>query len=97
MAEDGLQISIADNGGGLSLSHPEAAFDAFMTTKDSDRGTGLGLYISRQIVMEIGGKIAITSREEPEQGAIVTIDFPGFVVVAPDAPSSTSQEVSANA
>ncbi|MEL7684604.1 ATP-binding protein [Citromicrobium bathyomarinum] len=88
MAEDGLQISIADNGGGLSLSHPEAAFDAFMTTKDSDRGTGLGLYISRQIVMEIGGKIAITSREEPEQGAIVTIDFPGFVVVPPDFPAS---------
>jgi C4-dicarboxylate-specific signal transduction histidine kinase len=96
-AEDGLQISITDNGGGLSLSHPEAAFDAFMTTKDSDRGTGLGLYISRQIVMEIGGKIAIDSREEPEQGATVTIDFPGFVVVTPDAPSSPSQEEPADA
>lgn len=95
--EDGLQISIADNGGGLSLSHPEAAFDAFMTTKDSDRGTGLGLYISRQIVMEIGGRIAIASREAPEKGAIVTIDFPAFVMAEPAVPASEVQEEPTNA
>ena len=97
VAKHGVRIRVIDNGGGLSLSHPEAAFDAFMTTKDTDRGTGLGLYISRQIVMEIGGKITIASREEPDRGAIVTIDFPAFVVVPPDAPASTSQEESADA
>ena len=90
-AGEGLRISIIDNGMGLSLSHPESAFDAFVTSKDSDRGTGLGLYISRQIVMEIGGKIAISSREQPERGAIVTIDFPAFAVVASDTPSSGAQ------
>ncbi|MEL7728041.1 ATP-binding protein [Citromicrobium bathyomarinum] len=83
--DGGLRISIRDNGTGVSLTHSENAFDAFATTKDSDRGTGLGLYISRQIIMEIGGKIAIASRELPERGAIVTIDFPKFVVVTPDA------------
>lgn len=79
--EEGLRIAISDNGSGLMLSHSETAFDAFMTTKAPDHGTGLGLYISRQIVMEIGGKIAIASRETPERGAVVTIDFPKFVVL----------------
>ena len=88
---EGLRISIADNGEGLALSHPQAAFDAFTTTKDSDRGTGLGLYISRQIVMEIGGKIAIESRPAPERGAILTIDFPEFVVVQEDTPPEDVQ------
>lgn len=80
--ESGLRISIVDNGTGLSLSHPDRAFDAFLTTKETDRGTGLGLYISRQIVMEIGGKISIGSREPPERGAILTIDFPDFVALS---------------
>lgn len=92
LTEDGLRISIADNGAGLSLSHPEAAFDAFTTTKESDRGTGLGLYISRQIVMETGGKIAITSRPPPERGAILTIDFPASVVFSQTASSTETQE-----
>jgi len=94
---DGLRISVADNGGGLALKNSQEAFDAFTTTKDSDRGTGLGLYISRQIVMEIGGQIAIRSREAPERGAIVTIDFPGFVVVAPAEPASGAEVEAANA
>ncbi len=81
VSESGVRISIVDNGAGLSLSHPDRAFDAFMTTKKTDRGTGLGLYISRQIVMEIGGKISIRSREAPERGAILTIDFPDFVAI----------------
>ncbi|MDY0967387.1 sensor histidine kinase [Sphingomonas sp. CFBP9021] len=81
VSESGVRISIVDNGAGLSLSHPDRAFDAFMTTKKTDRGTGLGLYISRQIVMEIGGKISIRSREAPERGAILAIDFPDFVAI----------------
>ena len=93
----GLRISILDNGVGLALSHPDTAFDAFITTKDSDRGTGLGLYISRQIVMEIGGKIDISSRPLPERGALLTIDFPEFVILQPDAASLDVPEKAARA
>ena len=82
--ESGLRISIVDNGAGLALIQPDRAFDAFMTTKETDRGTRLGLYISRQIVMEIGGKISIGSRQTPERGAILTIDFPSFVALSRD-------------
>ncbi len=92
LVDGGLRISIVDNGAGLALSHPQTAFDAFTTTKDSDRGTGLGLYISRQIVMEIGGSIDIRSRPRPEHGAILTIDFPDFAVIALDADHSGEEE-----
>ncbi|MBB3032514.1 sensor histidine kinase [Alteriqipengyuania lutimaris] len=94
---DGIRMSITDNGGGLALSHPQGAFDAFTTTKDSDRGTGLGLYISRQIVMEIGGQIALESRKAPERGAVLTIDFPGFVVLPQEQPSGSGPEEAAHA
>ncbi|MXP10472.1 sensor histidine kinase [Pseudoblastomonas halimionae] len=93
----GIRISVTDNGGGLSLGRSQEAFDAFTTTKDSDRGTGLGLYISRQIVMEIGGKIDISSRPLPERGALLTIDFPEFVILQPDAASLDVPEKAARA
>lgn len=79
--ESGLGISVADNGTGLSGGSADTAFDAFVTTKPADKGTGLGLYISRQIAMEIGGQIAIASRTAPARGAVLTIDLPAFVMV----------------
>lgn len=74
--EDGLAIRLTDNGTGLTIDGAETAFEAFMTTKSGDKGTGLGLYISRQIMMEIGGTIAIESRPAPEHGAVVTLALP---------------------
>jgi C4-dicarboxylate-specific signal transduction histidine kinase len=82
LTDAGLTIRIIDNGTGLTLGHAETAFDAFVTTKPWDRGTGLGLYISRQIVTEIGGAIAIRSRPSPERGAEMTIDLPPFIIAA---------------
>lgn len=92
MNQGQMQITLADNGAGLTLTRPDTAFDAFMTTKASDHGTGLGLYISRQIVMEMGGKITIASREQPMTGAVVTIDFPAFALVEQDQPVIDAQQ-----
>ena len=47
--------------------------------------------------MEIGGKIALESRPAPERGAILTIDFPEFVVVHQDTPSEELQDEEVNA
>lgn len=78
--EKGLQIRIADNGTGFEQLDPGSAFGAFVTSKPADKGTGLGLYISRQIVMEMGGRIGIDSRPAPERGAVMTVDLPAKLI-----------------
>lgn len=47
-----VQVKIRDNGGGVPESIQERVFDNLFTTKSRDRGTGIGLFISRQIIEE---------------------------------------------
>jgi signal transduction histidine kinase len=63
-AEPGsIVIEIADTGTGMSPQVAARAFEAFYTTKDVGKGTGLGLDIARRIVVERhGGTIDIESR-----------------------------------
>ena len=56
-------VTIADTGPGMPPEVVERAFEAFFTTKDVGKGTGLGLDISRRIVVERhSGQISVTSR-----------------------------------
>jgi signal transduction histidine kinase len=50
--DDAIVIEIADSGPGLSPEAESRAFDAFFTTKDVGKGTGLGLDIARRVVVE---------------------------------------------
>ena len=59
--EGGLEISVSDNGIGISEDNREKVFEPFYTTKDT--GTGLGLSISHNIADALGGKIRIVSRK----------------------------------
>jgi signal transduction histidine kinase len=60
---DNVQIDIADIGPGVSAEVAARAFEAFHTTKDVGKGTGLGLDIARRIIIERhGGTITIKSR-----------------------------------
>jgi signal transduction histidine kinase len=57
---DGIVVEIADTGPDLPPEVAQRAFDAFYTTKDVGKGTGLGLDIARRIVEDRhGGQIAI--------------------------------------
>ena len=59
----GVVVEIADTGPGMPPEVAARAFDAFYTTKDVGKGTGLGLDIARRIVEERhGGTITIDSR-----------------------------------
>jgi hypothetical protein len=70
-----VEISIKDNGRGMTESVLARLFDPFFTTKEVGKGTGLGLSISYQIVVEKhGGKLQCISA--PGQGAEFLIEIP---------------------
>jgi PAS domain S-box-containing protein len=73
---NGVETVVRDEGTGIPAAAAEKAFDAFYTTK-GDLGTGLGLWVTRQLVEKRGGKINLASSTEPENsGTTVTIVIP---------------------
>jgi signal transduction histidine kinase len=61
--DDSVVVEIGDTGPGMPPQVASRAFEAFYTTKDVGKGTGLGLDIARRIVVERhGGTISIDSR-----------------------------------
>lgn len=56
-----LQINISDNGIGIEESNLNKVFDMFFRASEKTTGTGLGLYISREIILKLNGKISIES------------------------------------
>jgi len=70
-----VQIAIADNGPGIPLEIQSHIFDPFFTTKAVGQGTGLGLSVSYQtIVNQHRGSLSVQS--EPGNGATFIIDLP---------------------
>jgi signal transduction histidine kinase len=66
------EVSVSDTGCGIAPERLAAIFDDFVTTKR--RGLGLGLAISKKIVEQLGGTIAVTS--ELNKGTTFTMRFP---------------------
>ena len=56
-SEDTMEIRIRDNGDGIPDDVIDKIFNPFFTTKPTDKGTGLGLALSNDIVREHGGTI----------------------------------------
>lgn len=68
-----VRVSVADNGCGIPQEAVAGIFNVFVSTKGA-KGTGLGLTVSRKILREHGGDIAVESR--PGEGSTFTLDFP---------------------
>ncbi len=66
-----IEIRVRDTGVGMSPQVAKRAFESFFTTKEIGKGTGLGLFISYNLVTEIGGTIKLNS--EQGKGTTVTI------------------------
>ncbi len=56
-----VSIDVSDNGCGIHPEYQERLFTPFFTTKPRGQGTGLGLYIVKQIVDDLGGRIDVQS------------------------------------
>jgi PAS domain S-box-containing protein len=68
-----VRLVIADTGSGIAPEHIDSIFDAFFTTKEIV-GTGLGLWVSRQILEKHGAAIRV--RSQPGKGTVFSISFP---------------------
>ena len=67
-------VTIRDNGVGIEANIIEKIFDPFFTTKPSDEASGIGLYLSREIIQNHGGDITVKSVQD--EGAEFTITLP---------------------
>ena len=67
-------IEICDNGGGIDEEIIDKIFDPYFTTKHKSQGTGLGLYMTKQIIeQKFNGSISV---ENGKTGALFTIRIP---------------------
>jgi signal transduction histidine kinase len=56
-----VQIAISDNGEGIDQKHLDQVFTMFFRGTTSSIGTGLGLYICKEIVNKLGGELRVNS------------------------------------
>jgi signal transduction histidine kinase len=56
-----LIIEVSDNGCGMDEKTREMIFDPFFTTRVCDNGSGLGLFVSKNLIDKMGGRIEVES------------------------------------
>ncbi|MBA5876181.1 MAG: hypothetical protein GDA66_16775 [Nitrospira sp. CR1.2] len=71
-----VTLVVADSGCGMPQENLERAFQPFFTTKAIGKGTGLGLFLSREVVVAHGGQLTLES--ELGTGTTVTVVLPGM-------------------
>jgi signal transduction histidine kinase len=69
-----IEVRVSDTGIGMKPEVCKRAFESFFTTKEIGKGTGLGLFISYNLITEVDGTIMMES--EPGKGTTVVIRIP---------------------
>ncbi len=69
-----VRLTVTDTGTGMDDATRARVFDPYFTTKESDRGSGLGLFVVYGIVRAHGGSIAVDSA--PGRGTTFRLDWP---------------------
>ncbi len=90
-----IEVSVADSGVGIAEQDRRKLFERFSQVDDSPtrrhEGSGLGLYISRQLVELHGGKIGVNSAGVPGEGSTFTFALPEYLPPEPE-PVEQSKE-----
>ena len=81
-----VTLRVADTGGGIPEHVLPRIFEPFVTTKDLEKGTGLGLAVCHGLVTSMGGSIKAGNGP---QGAVMTVTLPA----APPAPDAAPAQV----
>jgi len=71
---NGIQLEVADNGKGISDSIKHKVFDMFYRGHPDSTGSGLGLFIVKNALEKMKGRISFESREE--HGTVFTVFIP---------------------
>lgn len=71
---DSLCFIVSDNGPGVPNGSIDLIFERYFTTKKAGEGTGLGLFVTKNLVVNMGGEIKVTSR--PGGGTTFTVMLP---------------------
>ena len=69
-----VQVFVSDAGEGIPQENLDKIFEPFFTTKPPGQGTGLGLYVTYQILKDHRASVSIES--QPGKGTTVSISFP---------------------
>jgi two-component system, NtrC family, sensor kinase len=88
---DELSIEVRDDGSGIAPDILPRIFEPFLTTKESGKGVGLGLAVSRSIIERHRGRIEAFS--EPGKGTTFIVSLPVNHIAQPGAGPAETREV----
>lgn len=74
--DETMHLSFSDNGGGIDETIKDRIFEPYFTTKEEGKGVGIGLYMSKKIIENMGGKLFFKNSKE---GAVFVIELKKFV------------------
>jgi signal transduction histidine kinase len=91
--EGAVRVVVCDNGPGLDEEGLDRIFEPFYTTKGDDRegGSGVGLWLCRQLLREQGGTIRAENRADG--GARFVVEFPARPLEEPETDSEADDEI----
>lgn len=90
---EGLRVTVADTGCGITPEAQRHIFEPFFTTKDAT-GTGLGLWVSEQIIRKHHGTVQLRScASGGSTGTVFSLFFPADGVDSAEIGKETEQEV----
>ncbi len=78
--DGGISITVKDTGVGIPKENLEKIFEPFFSTKEPGEGTGLGLFVTKQIIENLGGSLDVVSRIG--HGTRFTVQLPDQCKVA---------------